>query len=216
MKLYNCLGPNPRVVRMFAAEKGIELVTEEVDLLGGANRQPGYLRHNPAGQLPALETDDGMVVAEISAVCEYLEELQPEPRLFGATALERAETRMWARRNDLAIAEPMANAFRFGEGLAIFANRVHVIPQAAEDLKATAAESLARLDGWIAGRTWICGERFSYADIALYGILDFGAGVGQPIDTSLANISAWFDRCAARPSATASLHTAAAATGMRG
>ena len=112
MLLYNSVGPNPRVVRIFMAERGIELPRVEVDLRGGENRAAPYLAKNPSGQCPALELDDGTVIAEITAICEYLDEVTPGPSLIGSTPQERAETRMWARRVDLNILEPMANGFR--------------------------------------------------------------------------------------------------------
>ena len=91
MKFFNSMGPNPKLVRMFAAEKGIELPeTVEVDLMGGENRRPPYTDRNPAGQLPCLELDDGSTIAETVAICEYLEELHPEKPLIGSTPEERA------------------------------------------------------------------------------------------------------------------------------
>ena len=108
MKFYNSIGPNPRVVRMFAAEKGITLPTVEVDLMKAENRQAAYLAKNKAGQMPCLELDDGSTVSEITAICEYLEDVHPKPALIGASAKEKAETRMWTRRIDLNICEPMA------------------------------------------------------------------------------------------------------------
>jgi len=216
MKLFNALGPNPRIVRMFAAEKGIELETQEVDLLGGENRRDEFLAKNPTGQLPTLVLDDGSYLSEVTAICEYLEDAQPEPALVGTTPEEKAETRMWTRKVDLNIAEPMANGFRFAEGLAIFEGRVHVIPQAADDLKATAKESLAKLDGWMNGKSYICGDRFTMADVFLFGMIDFFASVGQPVDALQHNVAAWYERVGARPSAETSLHPAAGAAGMRG
>jgi glutathione S-transferase len=117
VKLYNSIGPNPRVVRMFMAERGIELPKQEVDLRGGENRREPFMSKNPTGQLPAIEMDDGTVLAEITAICEYLDEITPGLSLIGSNARERAETRMWTRRIDLNIVEPMANGFRFSEGL---------------------------------------------------------------------------------------------------
>jgi len=216
MKLLNSLGPNPRIVRMFAAEKGMELDLEEVDLLGGENRQDAFLQKNPSGQLPTLVLDDGTCVSEVTAICEYLEETQPSPSLVGATAEERAETRMWTRKLDLAIAEPMANGFRFAEGIDLFKNRLRVIPQAADDLKATAQDGLGKLDGWIDGKQFICGDRFTLADVLLFGMLDFFDSMGQAIDPAHANAAAWFERVGSRPSAEKSLHAMAAAAGMRG
>jgi glutathione S-transferase len=204
MKLYTGMGPNPRTVRIFMAEKGIEIPMEPVDLVGGENRQPAYVAKNPAGQLPCLELDDGSYLTEITAICEYLEERHPEPPLVGATPEERAKTRMWTRRIDLNIVEPMANGFRYAEGLALFRDRIHVIPQAADDLKEIAREKLAWLDGLIEGREFVAGDRFSLADILLYAFLEFGASVGQSLDSKLQNLPGWYSRVAARPSVEAS------------
>src|SRR5687767_4493872 len=121
MKLYNSVGPNPRMVRMFMAEKGIELPKVEIDLRGGENRREPYTKLNPSGQCPALELDDGTIISEITAICEYLDELPSDrPSLIGKTAEERAVTRMWTRRIDLNIFEPALNGFRFSEGLKLF------------------------------------------------------------------------------------------------
>jgi glutathione S-transferase len=203
MKLYNSMGPNPKVVRMFMAEKGIDIPRVEIDLMGGENRREAYLAKNPSGQLPALELEDGTVLAEITAICEYLDEKHPGGSLIGTTAEERAETRMWVRRVDLNICEPMANGFRFAEGLDLFKNRIRCIPQSADDLKKSAAEKLRWLDRLIAGRRYICGERLSLADILLYAFVSFFHRVGQPLDPKLENINAWYGRMRERPSAKA-------------
>lgn len=203
MLFYDSIGPNPRVVRIFMAERGIELPKTTIDLRGGENRQKPYLAKNPAGQMPCLELDDGSVLAEITAICEYLDEITPGPSLIGATAQERAECRMWTRRIDLNIVEPMLNGFRFSQGLKLFQDRVHCIPQAADDLKATAQERLAWLDRLIAGRTFIRGDSLSLADIMLFAFLDFGAQVGQPINPAHRAIAAHHAMMAARASAAA-------------
>ncbi len=200
MKLYDSIGPNPRIVRMFMAEKGIEMPKQKVDLRGGENRKPEHLQRNPHGQLPTLELDDGSFLSEITAICEYLEEKQPEPAMIGATPEQRAECRMWTRRVDLNICEPLANGYRFGEGLKFFQSRIPVAPEASPGLKQIAANRLKWLDGQIEGRAFLCGERFTLADILLYCFLDFGAQVGQPLDPANANIAAWFVRVAARSS----------------
>ena len=215
MKLYNSLGPNPRLVRMFAQEKKLDLATEEVDIMGGENRQPAYLEKNPGGQLPALELDDGAVLAETVVICEYLEELHPEPALIGATPEERAHTRMWTRRIEAKIVQPLTDGFRYAEGLGMFKDRLHVIPQAADDLKAIAQEGLQWLDGQLGDAGFIAGERFGLADIVLYAFLDFGAGVGQSADPAHKRLAAWFERVNVRPSAEASLHPVARDGGMR-
>lgn len=204
MKLYNSIGPNPHVVNMFVAEKGLDIHKIPVDLLAGENRQAAYGQINPTQTMPALALDEGEVIAEITTICEYLEELHPSPPLIGETPVQRALTRMWVRRIDLGIAENMANGFRFSEGLALFKDRIHCLPDAAADLKTTAQEKLTWLDNQIAGRTWIVGDRFTLADILLFCFLEFGAGVGQPINPDNKNIAAWFARVKARPSAAAS------------
>lgn len=203
MKLYNSIGPNPHMVRMFIAEKGLNIPVEDIDIMAGANRQGDFLKVNPQGQCPALITDSGVLVSEVTVICEYLEELNPAPSLIGGTAAERAETRMWARRVDINICEPMANGFRYGEGLKLFESRMRCLPEASDGLKALAQDGLATLDGQMAGRTWVCGDRFSMADILLFSWTNFFSGAGQPMNPDLKNIAAWFERAKARPSASA-------------
>jgi glutathione S-transferase len=200
MKLYESIGPNPRVVKMFIAEKGLDIPRQQVDLLAGENRREPFTNLNPSGQTPALETDEGLILAEITAICEYLEELHPAPPLIGTTPMQRAETRMWVRRIDLNILEPMANGFRYAEGLQMFQNRVRCLPEASPGLKTIAREKLEWLDDKIAGREWVVGDRFTLADIMLYAFLEFGAQVGQPLDARNKNIAAWQERVKARPS----------------
>jgi glutathione S-transferase len=200
VKLYNSIGPNPRVVRMFMAERGIELPKQDLDLLGGENRREPYTAINATATMPALEMDDGSVLSEITAICEYLDETTPGVSLIGSNAKERAETRMWTRRIDLAIVEPLTNGFRYSDGIKLFQNRIHVIPQAAADLKQIAQEKLAWLDRQMEGKTWVCGNRFSLADILLFCFVDFGNNFGQKYSAELKNIDAWFNRVKARPS----------------
>jgi glutathione S-transferase len=197
------------------AEKGIEIPCEEVDIMAGENRRAPYTDKNPGGQLPALELDNGQILAETVPICEYLEDTHPEPALLGSSPEERANTRMWLRRVELGITGPLTDGFRFAEGIAMFKDRMRTIPQAADDLKALAQEKLEQLDGLMAGRDYVAGDKLTLADIVLYAFLDFGAGVGQPINPELKNVSAWFERMNARPSADASLHPAARAGGMR-
>ena len=201
MKLYNSRGPNPKMVRMFIAEKGLEVPMVEVDIRGLENRREPYLQINPAGQCPALELDDGNIVTEITAICEYLEDTHPEPALIGSTAAEKAETRMWVRRIDLNICELMGNGFRFGEGLEMFRERIRCLPEAADGLKAIAQDKLTWLDGLMAGKTFVVGERFTLADVLLFAFLEFGERVGQQLPAERKNLTAWYARVAERPSA---------------
>ena len=188
MKLFNSMGPNPHVVRMFIAEIGIDIETIEIDLMGGENRQDAYLKKNPSGQLPALQLDDGSFLAEITVICEYLDELNGHTNLIGINPQERAETKMWTRRIDLQIIEPLTNGFRYAEGYDLFKDRLHLIPDAADDLKAIAQERLAWLDKQLEGKEFICGDRFSLADIMFYCFLHFGSTVGQSINPDNTNI----------------------------
>jgi glutathione S-transferase len=203
MKLYTSIGPNPRVVNMFAAEKGLELPRVTVDIIAGENRRHPYLALNPAGQTPALALGSGAVLAESIAICEYLEELHPQPVLIGATPEARAATRMWVRRIDANIVQPMTAGFRGAEGLPLFQDRLRCLPQAADELKLAAREGLAWLERQIEGRPYIAGETMTVADILLFCFLEFGAQVGQGLDTANRNLAAWHARMAARPSAAA-------------
>jgi len=200
MKFYNSVGPNPRVVRMFMAEKGITIPSEDVNLMKGDNRREPYLQKNSIGQMPALELDNGHCVTEITAICEYLEDTNPSPPLIGDNAEKKAETRKWTRRIDLNICEPLANGFRFSQGLPLFKDRIPTIPEAADGLKGVAQHYIKWLDGEMAGKEFVCGKRFTLADILLFCFLDFGGTVGQPLNPEFKNIGAWFARIKERPS----------------
>ena len=197
------MGPNPHVVRMFIAEMGIDIETIEIDLMGGENRQDSYLKKNPSGQLPALELDDGSFLAEITVICEYLDELNGHTNLIGINPQERAETKMWTRRIDLQIVEPLTNGFRFSEGHDFFKDRLRLIPQAADDLKTLTQERITWLDGQIKDKEFICGDRFSLADILLYCFLNFGTTVGQPLNQDNKNVVSLYNKIHSRPSASA-------------
>ncbi len=199
MKLYTGIGPNPRVVTIAIAELGADVELEQVDLMTGENRQDAHLERNPSGQLPTLELADGSFLAEVTAIVEFLDE-KIGGSLIGSTAEERAETRMWVRRIDLNICENLGNGFRYAEGLPLFKDRIHCIPQAAEDFKKIVQDKLVWLDGLMDGKEFICGDRFTLADILLFAFLEFGTSVGQPLDAKCERLQAWYARVAARPS----------------
>jgi glutathione S-transferase len=203
MKLFNSMGPNPHVVRMFIAEMGIDIETIEIDLMGGENRQNSYLKKNPSGQLPALQLDDDSFLAEITVICEYLDEMNGHTDLIGTNPQERAETKMWTRRIDLQILEPLTNGFRYAEGYDLFKDRLHLIPEAANDLKAIAQERLTWLDKQLEGKEFICGDRFSLADIMFYCFLHFGSTVGQSINQDNTNIVSLYEKIGMRESSSA-------------
>ena len=203
MKLYNSIGPNPQVVRMFIAELGLDIETIEIDLMAGENRQAEHLKRNSSGQSPTLELEDGSFLSEITAICEYLDEKQGNTDLMGKTPEERASTRMWTRRVDLQIIEPLITGFRYSEGLEFFKSRMQTIPKAADGLKSIAQEELSWLNGEMDGKDYICGDRFSLADIMLFCFLAFGATVGQNLSKENTNITSWYNRVMERSSATA-------------
>lgn len=204
MILYDSIGPNPRVVRMFVAEKGLTVETRSVDIMAGENRQEPYLSLHRGGTTPLLTLDDGTQLSETGAICEYLEETNPSPPLIGATPEERAITRMWVRRIDLEITNPMTSGFRGVEGRAMFEPRMRVAgAEGSADLKAMATDGLAAIDAQLGDRQWIAGDRFTLADIALFSFVEFGAMVGQPLASSVLRLAAWRERVAARPSAAA-------------
>ncbi|HEY1631337.1 MAG TPA: glutathione S-transferase family protein [Rhizomicrobium sp.] len=204
MKFYNSIGPNPRVVRMFMAEKGIEIPSEQVDLMKGDNRRAPYsTTKNSMGQMPALELDNGHCVTEITAICEYLEDTHPNPPLVGANPEQKAETRKWTRRVDLNICEPLAAGFRYSQGLPLFQSRIPTIPEAADGLKNVAQHYVKWLDGEMDGKEFLCGKRLTLADILLFCFIDFGGQVGQPLNPEFKNVTAWFNRMKDRPSAKA-------------
>lgn len=202
MILYESIGPNPRVVQMFLAEKGMKVERRSVDIMKGENREPAYGAVNPGGTTPALVLDDGSTLSETTAICEYLEEKQPSPTLIGSSAEERARTRMWVRRIDLTVAEPMTTGFRAAEGRPMFEPRMRVMPQdSAGDFKAAASDGLAFIEKHMGDGDWIAGDRFTLADIILFSFVEFGALVGQPMGGDLPKLAAWRDRVAARASA---------------
>lgn len=203
MKLYNSVGPNPQVVRTFLAERGISLDMQDVDIMAGDNRKPDFLQLNPAGQLPALVLDDGSILTEITVICEYLDETQPGAPFMGDTPERRAHNRSWTRWADLNVCEPLANGFRFAEGLPLFESRMRCIPEASDGLKACAQDKLAWLDGQLCGRPFLAGDTYSLADILLSTFLTFGEQVGQPLNRDLKTLAAWYDRCVSRDSASA-------------
>ncbi|MEZ6001965.1 glutathione S-transferase family protein [Hyphomonas sp.] len=203
MKLINSIGPNPHTVRMFMAERGIEIPLEELDIQKGLNRQEPYLKTNPAGQTPCLVLDDGSVVTEITAICEYLDEKFPGKKLMGETPEARAQNRRWTRWVDLNIVEPMASGFRYAEGLPMFQDRMRCLPEASDGLKACAQDKIKFLDDRLASQPYVAGDEFGLADILLFCFQAFGNAVGQPVNPEFKNYATWFSKVGERASAKA-------------
>lgn len=201
MRFYDSFGMNPRMVRFYLAEKGLDPERVSVDIFGMENRRDPYLAKNPSGQTPMLELDDGFHLSETAAICEYLEELNPEPALIGTTPKERAETRRWWRRVEINICLPQVYGFYFDEGYEIFKDRTHCPRDAATGMKERAQKGMQWLDPLLHGRDWIVGDRFTMADICLYVYIDAVRDVNQPIPNCCNNLLAWFKRVHSRTAA---------------
>jgi glutathione S-transferase len=202
MKIYDSQGaPNPRRVRVFLAEKGMNVPFEPVDIGKAINRQPDFLKINPLAGVPVLELDDGTYISESVAICRYFEETKPEPPLFGVGAKERALIEMWNRRIELAVMIPIADAFRQRHDF--FKGRIRQVPEYAEAQRLTALERLEWLDGELANRQFIAGDRFSIADITAMIAVDFGRVSKIAIQPEQKNLARWHAEVSARPSAKA-------------
>ncbi|QYU66591.1 glutathione S-transferase family protein [Leptolyngbya sp. 15MV] len=180
MKLYSSLGPNPRLVRMFLVEKGLEVERHHFDIITGENRQDAdYARKNPMQTTPTLELDDGTCLTESVPICEYLEEIHPEPNLIGHTPMERAQVRRWVRLIDQEIVVPMTMGFRAGAGRPMFEPRMRVVStEAGGELSALSDANWRWLDGQLDGRNHLALGRFTLADLIAFCFINFGFTVG--------------------------------------
>jgi glutathione S-transferase len=202
MKLYEFAGaPNPRKVRVYLAEKGIEVPSVTVNIITGENRQPEFLKKNPMGGLPVLELDDGTYLPESLAIIEYFEELHPNPPMIGTTPLERARVRALERLCELSILGRIAVIFQNTSPL--FAGRLKQSPEAAESAKSALATNLKVLDDKIGNNEFVAGDKPTIADCTLFAALQF-AEFGQiAIDPGCKNIHRWYESFKQRPSAKA-------------
>ncbi len=202
MQLYDTkTAPNPRRVRIFLAEKGVEVATVQVDIAGRENRNSPYIDKNPLGGVPMLELDDGTIIAESVAICRYFEEIHADPPLMGVDAEDRALVEMWNRRMELNLALPAMNSFRHTHEF--FAGRIPQVPEFGANSKKEALARMAWLDEELAEREFIAGDRFTIADItALVGI-DFGRVTKIGIGDDQTNLKRWHEAVSSRPSATA-------------
>jgi len=214
MLLYDAARPNPRAVRIFLLEKEITLPVRDMDVDGGGNRLPDFVIRNPSGQVPVLELDDGSWLAESGAIFQYLEERYPQPPLIGATAEERAMTRMWQRRIERRITEPLYAAFHYGPALEMYKSRMVVLPESVAGFKALMHDGLSWLNQQLEDTNTIVPGRFTVADITLFAGLDFAVSIGWPLPAELQYLNQWFEGVAARPSIAASLHAKSAQTGV--
>jgi glutathione S-transferase len=184
--------PNPRRVHLFLDAKGLKIPTTELSLFKREHKSEAVLAMNPRGQVPFLELNDGSVIAESVAICRYLDELHPEPPLFGQTPFERAETDMWIRRIETALGVPVGLAWQHGHPLT--AKLVAQIPAMGNAAKSRALESMMWIDGQLAGHDWLAGARVTMADIILLTTIDFAAWIGIGVAETLPNLKAWHAR----------------------
>lgn len=193
--------PNPRRVRIFLAEKGIDLPETRVDMMKREHKSPEHKARNSLGQVPTLVLDDGTAISETVAICRYFDETQPDPPLFGRTPVEKALVDMWVRRVEFQVMQPVGNFWR------------HAHPRTAalltqykdfgESNRATYEGGLKWLNRELEGNPFIAGEAYSMADICALTTIDFADWIGLPVPDDLENVKSWRARVSARPSANA-------------
>lgn len=194
--------PNPRRVRIFAAEKGIELPTKQVEIFKGEHKAPDYLAVNPLGQTPALQLDDGSVITESVSMCRYLEHLHPEPALFGDTPRQQAQVDQMIRRTELRLMTPIGNVWVHTHP---FTARVvpHQYTDFGESNRPRIDHVMREFDTVFADREFLAGSAYSMADIILLTTIDFGKFIGVEMPDDVPHLKAWHERVSARPSAQA-------------
>jgi glutathione S-transferase len=203
MKLFDGgKAPNPRRVRVFLAEKGIDVPLVPVDMGALQHRDETVTARNPLQRLPVLELDDGTIITESVAICRYFEELQPEPALFGRGAVGKAKVEMWQRRMELNLLTPVAQAFRHMHP-AMKEWEVPQVPEWGEANKPKAINFLRLLDGELATRQYVAGDDYSIADITGLIAIDFMKPARIEVPAELDNVVRWHAALKARPSATA-------------
>jgi glutathione S-transferase len=203
MKLYDSkVAPNPRRVRIFLAEKGIDIPLVPIDIAKHEHKTDEYLSGvNQMGQVPVLELDDGSHISETMAICRYFEDIQPDPPLFGTDAKDRAMVEMWCRRVEFSLMGTVAAGFRHTSEF--FAELEDQVPAWGELNKGKAPARFDWLDRVLAEREFIAGDRYSMADInALCGV-DFARVIGLKVGDDRPNLARWHAAVSARPSATA-------------
>jgi len=193
--------PNPRRVRIFLAEKGIELAETPLNLMTREHKSPEHRARNSLGQVPTLVLDDGTAISETVAICRYFEEIQTDPQLFGSTAVEKAQVDMWIRRIEFQVMQPVGNFWR------------HAHPRTAalltqykdfgESNRAAYGNALKWLNRELADNPFIAGDAYSMADICALTTVDFADWIGLSVPEDFDKVTAWRGRVSARPSAAA-------------
>lgn len=199
MKLYSSrFAPSPRRVRMYAAEKSLPLEIVEVDIAAGETQGEAYRAVNPVGEVPVLELADGTRLTESLAICRYLEELHPDPPLFGRTRDERREVNRWIDRLMFRMYVPSTHVFRHTH--AFWKERLVQVPAWGELERAAVLAEYAALDALLAGREYVAGPAFTMADIVAFTTLEFGRPSGLRAGDAQPHLQRWAAAVKARPS----------------
>lgn len=202
MKIYESRpAPNPRRVRMFLAEKGIDMEYVQLDIAAGENLDTRLRHKNPTTKVPFLELDDGTCIGETLAICRYFEELQPEPPLMGRTPLEKAQVEMWQRRVEFYFMLQVGMCFQHTTGY--FKDRMTPVPEWGKEAGRNAVAYLDQLNEQLADNTWLVGDYFSIADIVLLCALDFARVVKIRLSDQHTHLQRWYQQASSRPSAQA-------------
>jgi glutathione S-transferase len=203
MKLYDSkLAPNPRRVRIFLAEKGIEVPIEQVDMMAKQHMTPEYTAINPLQRMPALELDDGTIISESIAICRYFEAMRPQPALFGTGARDVAIVEMWNRRCELNLLFSLAHVFRHTHP-AMKELEVPQLPAWAEANRPRVVDFLRILDAELARHPFVAGDNYTVADITALCAIDFMKPARVAVPDDLVNVKRWHAEVASRPSAKA-------------
>ena len=193
--------PNPRRVRIFLAEKGIDLPETPVDMMQREHKSPEHRARNTLGQVPTLELDDGSHISETVAICRYFEETQPDPPMFGRTAKDKGLVDMWVRRVEFQVMTPVGMFWRHAHP------RTAALLTQYKDFGESNAETYKGAQRWLdrelEGREWLTGDSYSMADICLLTTVDFAKWIGLPLEEEHANLAAWHARAAGRPTSRA-------------
>lgn len=205
MKLYDVAqAPNPRRVRVFLAEKGIDVPTVQVDMRAGEHKTPEFLRKNPSGKVPVLELDDGSCIGESVAICRYFEAVQPAPSLFGTDPVEIARIDMVNRQIEFELLGPVGQAWVNGPVVARAMPGREQIPAAKSAGEKGARAFYRRLDETLEHQRFVAGAEFSVADITALCVIDFAASLVElEPDQALQHLWRWHSEVSSRPSATA-------------
>lgn len=206
LKLYDYpQAPNPRRVRVYLAEKGIEVEKVHTDIMTGQHKTEEFLQKNKNGQIPVLELDDGTCISESLSICRYFEAIHPEPPLFGADPVSMALIDMHLRRIELQLFRAIGTSWVNGPVVAqVAAGRFKQIPEAKEQSDAATHAYYRRMNDELSNQAMLAGDDFSVVDINAMCMIDFAESmVGLPPDPALTHLARWRSELAARPSASA-------------